>query len=174
LSPYFLCRYHVDPSGTWTKYEAKAIGAGSEGAQTALEEKYNKVTRHLFALLCTFCASPHFAEFVGCLVLAFSSSCCDMLSYISLICVFHFVLQSMKLHEAQTVALEVLRQVMEEKLNATNVEVAVVSSATGKFSLLKKDQWRPSLRLSRLMICHWLVLLARVLALLNSPHCLTL
>jgi 20S proteasome subunit alpha 5 len=36
--------FHTDPSGTFVQFEAKAIGAGSEGAQTALQEKYNKVT----------------------------------------------------------------------------------------------------------------------------------
>lgn len=30
-------RFHTDPSGTYVKYEAKAIGSGSEGAQTALQ-----------------------------------------------------------------------------------------------------------------------------------------
>eukprot|EP00161_Ancyromonas_sigmoides_P024825 TRINITY_DN8191_c0_g2_i1.p2 TRINITY_DN8191_c0_g2~~TRINITY_DN8191_c0_g2_i1.p2 ORF type:complete len:260 (+),score=96.21 TRINITY_DN8191_c0_g2_i1:63-782(+) len=34
--------YHADPSGTFIRYEAKAIGAGSEGAQSALQERYNK------------------------------------------------------------------------------------------------------------------------------------
>ena len=29
--------YHTDPSGTFTRFDAKAIGAGSEGAQTALQ-----------------------------------------------------------------------------------------------------------------------------------------
>ena len=33
--------FHTDPSGTFVKYEAKAIGAGSEGAQTALQESYS-------------------------------------------------------------------------------------------------------------------------------------
>mmetsp|Transcript_57940 Transcript_57940/g.183885 ORF Transcript_57940/g.183885 Transcript_57940/m.183885 type:complete len:238 (-) Transcript_57940:1078-1791(-) len=34
--------YHTDPSGTFVKYEAKAIGSGSEGAQTALQENFSK------------------------------------------------------------------------------------------------------------------------------------
>lgn len=34
--------YHVDPSGTCTRYYAKAIGAGSEGAQGELQEHYYK------------------------------------------------------------------------------------------------------------------------------------
>jgi 20S proteasome subunit alpha 5 len=36
------CLYHTDPAGTMTKYLAKAIGAGSEGAQTALQDQYHK------------------------------------------------------------------------------------------------------------------------------------
>ncbi|RTG82544.1 20S proteasome subunit alpha 5 [Schistosoma bovis] len=35
--------YHMDPSGTYIRYEAKAIGSGSEGAQQALQEIYHKV-----------------------------------------------------------------------------------------------------------------------------------
>ncbi len=31
---------HTDPSGTAVQYKAKAIGSGSEGAQTALQEEY--------------------------------------------------------------------------------------------------------------------------------------
>eukprot|EP01110_Echinostelium_bisporum_P011921 TRINITY_DN6036_c0_g1_i1.p1 TRINITY_DN6036_c0_g1~~TRINITY_DN6036_c0_g1_i1.p1 ORF type:complete len:244 (+),score=67.20 TRINITY_DN6036_c0_g1_i1:39-770(+) len=34
--------YHSDPSGTFIQFEAKAIGGGSEGAETTLQEKYNK------------------------------------------------------------------------------------------------------------------------------------
>ena len=34
--------YHADPSGTYVRYEAKAIGSGSEGAQGLLQEKYSK------------------------------------------------------------------------------------------------------------------------------------
>jgi 20S proteasome subunit alpha 5 len=32
--------YFSDPSGTFTRYKAKAIGAGSEGAQSNLEESF--------------------------------------------------------------------------------------------------------------------------------------
>jgi len=81
--------WHTDPSGAFTRYEAKAIGAGSEGAQTALKEQYNK---------------------------------------------------SLTLKEAQKIALEVLKQVMEEKINATNVELAVVETSTGKFRVCKKKE----------------------------------
>eukprot|EP00455_Lapot_gusevi_P017349 TRINITY_DN1923_c0_g1_i1.p1 TRINITY_DN1923_c0_g1~~TRINITY_DN1923_c0_g1_i1.p1 ORF type:complete len:246 (-),score=71.87 TRINITY_DN1923_c0_g1_i1:106-843(-) len=34
--------YHTDPSGAYTRFAAKAIGAGSEGAQTSLQASYNK------------------------------------------------------------------------------------------------------------------------------------
>ena len=34
--------YHIDPSGTKTKCCAKAIGSGSEGAQTSLNEDYRE------------------------------------------------------------------------------------------------------------------------------------
>jgi 20S proteasome subunit alpha 5 len=32
--------YFSDPSGTYLLYKAKAIGAGSEGAQSTLQDKY--------------------------------------------------------------------------------------------------------------------------------------
>ena len=31
------CSFHTDPSGTFVTYEAKAIGSGSEGAQSSLQ-----------------------------------------------------------------------------------------------------------------------------------------
>ncbi len=34
--------YHIDPSGTYVQFEAKAIGSGSEGAQQSLQEVYHK------------------------------------------------------------------------------------------------------------------------------------
>jgi len=80
--------YHMDPSGTYVQYEARAIGSGSEGAQQTLAEMYNK---------------------------------------------------SMGLKEATKTALTILKQVMEEKLNAINVEVAVVTPTT-TFRMLSKDE----------------------------------
>jgi len=68
--------YHTDPSGTFTRFDAKAIGAGSEGAQTALQEQFHK---------------------------------------------------NLTLVEAETMAISILKQVMEEKLDINNVEVAAVS-----------------------------------------------
>lgn len=36
--------YHADPSGTFMRYDAKAIGSGSEGAQAELQDQFNKVS----------------------------------------------------------------------------------------------------------------------------------
>ncbi|KAK9101647.1 hypothetical protein Scep_025077 [Stephania cephalantha] len=36
--------YYTDPSGTFWQCNAKAIGSGSEGADSSLQEQYNKVT----------------------------------------------------------------------------------------------------------------------------------
>ena len=43
LSNMSQSRYHTDPSGTFVRYEAKAIGSGSEAAQSELQDKYHKV-----------------------------------------------------------------------------------------------------------------------------------
>ncbi|ORX47749.1 N-terminal nucleophile aminohydrolase [Hesseltinella vesiculosa] len=71
--------FHADPSGTFMKYQAKAIGSGSEGAQTELQKEYHK---------------------------------------------------SITLQEAETLALTVLKAVMEEKLNKTNVQLASVTTSS--------------------------------------------
>merc|ERR1719331_3461631 len=73
--------YHTDPSGTHTRFDAKAIGAGSEGAQTSLQEQFHK---------------------------------------------------NLTLEEAETMAVTILKQVMEEKLDITNVEVAAVKMPPAK------------------------------------------
>lgn len=80
--------YHLDPSGTFFQYDAKAIGSGSEGAQQALEEVYHK---------------------------------------------------SMTLREACKSALTILKQVMEEKLNATNVELGT-STPDKNFRMFTKEE----------------------------------
>ena len=80
--------YHTDPSGTYLRYDAKAIGSGSEGAQTSLLQEYHS---------------------------------------------------SLTLKEATKLSLEILKQVMEEKLNATNVEVATVT-AEGGYHLFTKEE----------------------------------
>eukprot|EP00993_Chasmostoma_nieuportense_P003388 NODE_4108_length_839_cov_107.494382_g3950_i0.p1 GENE.NODE_4108_length_839_cov_107.494382_g3950_i0~~NODE_4108_length_839_cov_107.494382_g3950_i0.p1 ORF type:complete len:243 (-),score=61.87 NODE_4108_length_839_cov_107.494382_g3950_i0:60-788(-) len=83
------CLWHTDPSGTYVKYEAKSIGAGSEGAQTILQEQYHK---------------------------------------------------SMKLEEAQKLCVSILKQTMEEKLNAINIDVAIIPTSTKQFQALSTDQ----------------------------------
>ncbi|KAM0791487.1 proteasome component pup2 [Microbotryomycetes sp. NB124-2] len=80
--------YHADPSGTFMRYDAKAIGSGSEGAQNELQDSYNK---------------------------------------------------SMSLEDAQVLALKVLKQVMEEKLDHSNVQLAQVVPNTG-FAILNQEQ----------------------------------
>ncbi|KAJ1964983.1 proteasome component pup2 [Dipsacomyces acuminosporus] len=80
--------YHTDPSGTFWLYDAKAIGAGSEGAQTELQEQYHK---------------------------------------------------EITLKEAEVLALKVLKQVMEEKLSNTNVQLAKVTKEGG-FQIYTKDE----------------------------------
>lgn len=80
--------FHLDPSGTFIQYDAKAIGSGSEGAQTSLQQEYNK---------------------------------------------------SMSLKEASKCVLTILKQVMEEKLNATNVEVATITQQN-KFRMFSKEE----------------------------------
>lgn len=77
----------TDPSGTYTKYSAAAIGTAQEGAENILIESYHS---------------------------------------------------SMSLEEAEDLALVVLRQVMEEKINSINVEIAAVME--GKFSIYKSDK----------------------------------
>lgn len=43
--------FHLDPSGTFVQYNAKAIGSGSEGAQQTLQEKYHKVIIRFYFIL---------------------------------------------------------------------------------------------------------------------------
>lgn len=76
--------YQTDPSGTYVKYLATAIGSASEGAAIMLQEGYNK---------------------------------------------------SMTLKEAEKLALQTLRQSMEERLHSLNVEVAVLPMTTKQFRI---------------------------------------
>lgn len=68
--------YHTDPSGTYVKYKAMAIGSGAEGAQTTLQDKWRA---------------------------------------------------DLSLREAEDLALGTLKQVMEEKVTASNVDVVKVA-----------------------------------------------
>lgn len=69
--------FFSDPSGTYFQYKAKAIGAGSEGAQITLQEKFR---------------------------------------------------DDLTLENAEDLALEILKQVMEEKLSGINIEVASITN----------------------------------------------
>ncbi|KAG8691365.1 proteasome component pup2 [Ceratobasidium sp. 423] len=80
--------YHTDPSGTFVRYEAKAIGSGSEAAQTELQDKYHK---------------------------------------------------QMTLLEARNLTLKILKQVMEEKLDHHNVQIAQVTRENG-FEIIPDSQ----------------------------------
>ena len=44
---FLIFRYYTDPSGTFWQCNAKAIGSGSEGADSSLQEQYNKVSMFL-------------------------------------------------------------------------------------------------------------------------------
>ncbi|KAK8664464.1 hypothetical protein V6N13_084253 [Hibiscus sabdariffa] len=68
--------YYTDPSGTFWQCNAKAIGSGSEGADSSLQEQFNK---------------------------------------------------DLTLLEAETIALSILKQVMEEKVTPNNVDIAKVA-----------------------------------------------
>ncbi|KAJ1024193.1 hypothetical protein NDA16_003032 [Ustilago loliicola] len=88
--------FHADPSGTFVRYDAKAIGSGSEGAQSELQDKYKK---------------------------------------------------DMTLKQAEILCLRVLKQVMEEKLDQNNVQLATVTPRTakdgrqsGQFAIMKEEQ----------------------------------
>jgi len=75
-----LARFHAEPSGTFYRYDAKAIGSGSEGAQAELQNEFHK---------------------------------------------------SLTLAEAEVLVLKTLKQVMEEKLDAKNVQLASVTKDKG-------------------------------------------
>jgi len=81
--------YHLDPSGTYIRCDAKAIGSASEGAQGSLQDLYHS---------------------------------------------------SMGLKEALKAALTILKQVMEEKLTDTNIEICTVSKEDGVFKIYNKEE----------------------------------
>ncbi|KAH0920620.1 hypothetical protein HID58_020638 [Brassica napus] len=70
--------YYTDPSGTFWQCNAKAIGSGSDGADSSLQEQFNK---------------------------------------------------DLSLSEAETIAVSILKQVMEEKVTPNNVDIAKVAPA---------------------------------------------
>ena len=80
MQTFYYHRYHAEPSGTFYRYDAKAIGSGSEGAQAELQNEFHK---------------------------------------------------SLTLPEAELMVLKTLKQVMEEKLDAKNVQLASVTKEKG-------------------------------------------
>lgn len=49
----------------------------------------------------------------------------------------------MTLEQAKLLSLKVLKQVMEEKLDFNNVQLAVVSEQTGGYKILNKEELKP-------------------------------
>ncbi len=78
--------FHCDPSGTLTRYSAKAIGSGSEGAQSELHDQYHKVLA---------------------------------------------LIQTLELESAVKMASKILKSVMEEKISASNIQIATVTAEHG-------------------------------------------
>lgn len=89
--------YHAEPSGTFYRYDAKAIGSGSEGAQAELQNEFHKVGILNFLV-------GHLSD---------------------------RKLQSLTIEEAETLVLKTLKQVMEEKLDSKNVQLASVTKERG-------------------------------------------
>jgi 20S proteasome subunit alpha 5 len=81
--------YQTDPGGTYTQFEARAIGEGSEGAQISLQEQYNR---------------------------------------------------SLTVPEAQKIALEVLKQVMEKKITSENVEMVTITVENPEFRFCTSEE----------------------------------
>jgi 20S proteasome subunit alpha 5 len=79
--------FSTDPSGTYTRYKACAIGSASEGAMSMLQEQYK---------------------------------------------------EDLSLADAKQMALVVLRQVMEEKISPTNIELA--TGTTAKFHMFSVEE----------------------------------
>lgn len=83
-------RYHAEPSGTFYRYDAKAIGSGSEGAQVELQNEYHS---------------------------------------------------SLTMEEAELLVLKILKQVMEEKLDAKNAQLSSVTKEHG-FKIYDDDRMK--------------------------------
>ncbi|KAF1878690.1 hypothetical protein Lal_00047361 [Lupinus albus] len=125
--------YYTDPSGTFWQCNAKAIGSGSEGADSSLQEQYNKlaiVECSLFSALPrnatvesgadgrSACNRSNSGRIAG----------CKLLIYLFLVvAVVPLPVIELTLQEAETIALSILKQVMEEKVTPNNVDIAKVA-----------------------------------------------
>ncbi|VDN29491.1 unnamed protein product [Gongylonema pulchrum] len=166
--------FHLDPSGTFIDCLAKAIGAASDGAEQTLKEQYHEVTRlipissrqfcifmctnecmcvyvciymYVCMYVCIFHLDPS-GTFIDCLAKAIGAASDGAEQTLKeQKNVGRFSLQSMTLAEAEKSALFILKQVMEEKLTNSNVEVVAVKPTkdskghlTGTFERLTKEQ----------------------------------
>ncbi|RHZ84481.1 hypothetical protein Glove_81g61 [Diversispora epigaea] len=166
--------FHTDPSGTFMKYNAKAIGSGSEGAQTELQEEYHKsITLEEAETLSLKVLKQVMEEKLNNTNVQLASS--RPFGVALLVAgidekgpqLFHtdpsgtFMKynakaigsgsegaqtelqeeyhKSITLEEAETLSLKVLKQVMEEKLNNTNVQLASVTPDRG-FRIYSEDE----------------------------------
>ncbi|KAI0971371.1 nucleophile aminohydrolase [Xylaria arbuscula] len=102
--------YHAEPSGTFYRYDAKAIGSGSEGAQAELQNEYHKASHLLSNPL-----PLRSCRYAICYM--------DVLAY--------KYKQSLTIVDAELLVLKTLKQVMEEKLDAKNVQLASVTKEKG-------------------------------------------
>ena len=93
--------YHAEPSGTFYRYDAKAIGSGSEGAQAELQNEYHKVGILSFQVVLQK-SNPKLT-----------------------------LVKSLTIEDAETLVLKTLKQVMEEKLDSKNVQLASVTKDRG-------------------------------------------
>ena len=119
----------MDPSGTYLQFDAKAIGSGSEGAQQSLQEAYHKsmtlkeatksaftILKQVLYLICGICAWALLVMLKR------------MPTWVHRVWLYSLTLTSI-CHV----------QVMEEKLNETNVEAARVTKEAG-FQLIKGEE----------------------------------
>ena len=104
----------MDPSGTYLQFDAKAIGSGSEGAQQSLQEQYHKSITLKEATKTAFTILKQVSSNVSVTWIAALGLCDHVLKCCNL-------------------------QVMEEKLNETNVEAARVTK-DGGFHLIKGSE----------------------------------
>lgn len=81
--------WQTDPSGTYTRYQAQAIGGGAEAAQSVFAERFHR---------------------------------------------------NMSLQEGENLAMDILKQVMQDKLTKDNVEVAVIPAKTAQLYIYDAEK----------------------------------
>lgn len=151
--------YHAEPSGTFYRYDAKAIGSGSEGAQAELQNEYHKVgdSSYIFCDLHIYVCGSIYTH--NTILKHISTHVLYIYKYIYIYITYHihihtspldFILfvtflpsltppQSLTLSDAETLVLKTLKQVMEEKLDSKNVQLASVTKEKG-FRIYADDE----------------------------------